>query len=131
MTDNSEIIITEFAILPCSEIVYRALMKKKWINEDTGRIRPDAFFLRKHREETGLSVNIAAVCTPEDCAERFKCKAVASLHIGNVRNLGLDIVQDNFNHANITGLPYREDDLAEAERLAGLLAKQSRIIRVQ
>ena len=59
MTDNSEIIITEFAILPCSEIVYRALMKKKWIDEDTGRIRPDAFFLRKHREETGLSVKSA------------------------------------------------------------------------
>jgi hypothetical protein len=27
-------------------------------------------------------------------------------------------------------LPYREDDLAEAVRLASLLAKQSRIIRI-
>ena len=130
MTDNSEIIITEFAPLPCNEIVYRALMNKKWINEDTGQIRPSAFFLRKHRGETGLSVNISTVCSPEDCAERFRCKAVASLHVGSVRNLGLDIVQDMPTHANITGLPYREDNLAEAERLAGLLAKQSRIIRI-
>jgi hypothetical protein len=130
MTENSEIIITEFAPLPCNEIVYRALMNKKWLNEDTGKIRPGAFFLRKHRAETGLSVNISAVCSPEDCAKRFRCKAIASLHVGSVRDLGLDVVQDGFNHANITGLPYQEDNLAEAERLAGLLAKQSRVIRI-
>ena len=130
MTENSEIIITEFASLPCNEIVYRALMNKKWLNEDTGKIRPGAFFLRKHRAETGLSVNISAVCSPEDCAKRFRCKAIASLHVGSVRDLGLDVVQDGFNHANITGLPYHEDNLAEAERLAGLLAKQSRVIRI-
>jgi hypothetical protein len=40
----------------------------------------------------------------------------------------LDVEQDSVNHANITGLPNREDDLAQAERLAGLLARQSQII---
>lgn len=86
--------------------------------------------MRKEKEEKGLSVNIAAVCSPQECANRFsKCNAVISLHVGTVRDLGLDVVQDKQNHANITGIPYREDDLAEAERLASLLAKQSRIIR--
>ncbi len=130
MTENSEIIITKFAPLSCNEIVYRALMKKNWMSEDTGQVRPGAFFLRKHRAETGLSVNISTVCSPQDCAERFRCKAVASLHVGRIRDLGLDVVQDKPDHANIIGLPYREDNLAEAERLAGLLAKQSRIIRI-
>jgi hypothetical protein len=36
--------------------------------------------------------------------------------------------QDSDNHANIVGLPYREDDLALAERLAGLLPKCSYIV---
>lgn len=31
-------------------------------------------------------------------------------------------------HANVVGLPYREDDLAEAERLAGLLARRSYLV---
>jgi hypothetical protein len=130
MTDSSERITSEFASLPCTAIVYRAIMKKKWISEDIGQVLKEAFFLRKARSETGVSVNIATVCSPQDCADKFKCNAVASLHVGHVRDLDLDIIQDKINHAKITGLPYREDDLAEAERLAGLLAKQARIIRV-
>jgi hypothetical protein len=132
MTDRSEEaekVVAEFAPLPCNAIVYRALKKRKWINEDTGQILPDAFLLRK--DEVGISVNIATVCSPQECASRFnRCNAVASLHVGRVRDLGLDIIQNKPNHAYITGLP-QEDDLAEAERLAGLLAKKSRIIRIE
>ncbi|MCC5637594.1 hypothetical protein LC593_17460 [Nostoc sp. CHAB 5844] len=40
--------------------------------------------------------------------------------------VGVDVEQDSANHANIVGLPDREDDLVLAERLAGLLAKRSR-----
>jgi hypothetical protein len=45
-----------------------------------------------------------------------------------VRQIGLDVQQDSVNHANLLGLPYREDRLAEAERLAGLLAKQAQVV---
>lgn len=45
-----------------------------------------------------------------------------------MREVGLDVEQDSVNHANVVGLPYREDDLAEAERLAGSLARQSQIV---
>ena len=130
MTEYGEELESKFAPLPSDAVVYRAISKKRWVNTDTGEILPDAFFLRKDKGETGISVNIATVCSPEDCAARFKCKFVASLQIGTVRDLGLDIVQDNYNHANITGLPYGEDDLAEAVRLASLLAKQSTTIRI-
>ncbi len=126
MTEHSE----KFVPLSSDAIVYRALIKKKWVNEDTGEILPDAFFLRKERGETGISVNIANVCSPEDCAARFKCKFVASLQVKIVRDLGLDVVQDKPNHANINGLPYQDDDLAEALRLASLLAKHSKIIPI-
>jgi hypothetical protein len=107
MTDIREIISEQFASLPCDAIVYRALIKRRWINEDTGEILPDAFFLRKEKGEKGVSVNIAAVCSPQECASRFsKCNAVISLHVGSVRDLGLDIVQDKPTHANITELPF-------------------------
>lgn len=38
------------------------------------------------------------------------------------------ILQPSQAAANIMGLPYKEDDLAQAERLAGLLAKKSQIV---
>jgi hypothetical protein len=113
--------------LPDNATVYRALLRKQWIDEDTGRVKADAYFLRVN--ERGLSVNLASVCSPKQCAELFrKCYGVASLELKGVREVGLDVEQDSVNHANIVGLPYREDDLAEAERLAGLLARQSQIV---
>jgi hypothetical protein len=41
---------------------------------------------------------------------------------------GVDVEQDSETHANVVSLPHREDDLAEAERLAGLLAKKSHLV---
>ncbi len=118
----------EFEPLLDSAVVYRALLRKQWIDEDTGRVKPQAFFLRKNRNEQGLSVNIASVCSPEQCATKFtNCYGVASLYVGRVRDLGLDVVPDSPSHANIIGLPYREDEPDTAVRLALLLAKQSRI----
>jgi hypothetical protein len=116
--------MSQFGVLAVDAIVYRSLLRKQWIDEDTGRVKADAYFLRPG--EPGLSVNLASVCAPEDCARFFrKCYGVASLEVGDVREIGLDVAQDAVNHANIVGLPHRDEDLARAERLAGLLAKRS------
>lgn len=129
MTEYTVISAAEYESLPCKSVVYRAL-RKRWVDEDTGKIKADAFFLRPN--ESGISVNIAETCSPQESAKSLnKCSAIASLHVGRVRQLGLDVVQDSRTHANLTGLPYQDDNLAEAERLAGLLAKQSRLIRVK
>lgn len=117
--------------LPCSTIVYRVLLKKRWINQDTGTVEAGAYFLREKEKERGLSVNIEGRCSPQQCADKFdKCFGVASLHVGRIRDLdlGLDVIAGETDHALITGLPYQNDNLAEAERIAGLLAKQSRIV---
>jgi hypothetical protein len=117
----------QFESLPDDAIVYRSMLRKQWIDEDTGRVKADAYFLRA--DELGLSVNLATKCSPQQCAEMFrKCYGVASLQVGDVREIGLDVEQDAVNHANIVGLPCREDDLAEAERFAGLLAKRSYLV---
>lgn len=119
--------VNQFEPLSEDAIVYRAILRKQWIDEDTGRVKADAYFLRAN--EYGLSVNLASACSPKQCAGLFrKCYGVASLEVGRVREIGLDAEQDSTNHANIIRLPYREDNLAEAERLAGLLAKRSRIV---
>jgi hypothetical protein len=116
-----------FEPLPKDAIVYRSLLRKQWINEDTGQVKADAYFLRAN--EPGLSVNLASMCSPKQCAEMFrKCYGVAGLQVGDVREIGLNVEQDSVTHANVVGLPHREDDLAEAERLAGLLAKRSQLV---
>ncbi len=87
-----------------------------------------AYLLREN--EGGLSVNLASPqCLPEDCAAKFRnCYGVASLKVGDIRQLGLDVVLDSRTHGIIIGLPYREDNPFLAERLAYLLVKYSFIV---
>ena len=109
MTAESTGKASVFEKLADDAIVYRALLRKQWIDEETEIVTSDAFFLRKSKNEQGLSVNIASVCSPEQCAARFQnCYGVASLIVGHIRELGLDVVRDSLSHANIVGLPYRE-----------------------
>ena len=54
-----------------SAIVYRALLRKQWFDAENQEITPDAFYLRKKKNEVGLSVNIASTCSPEQCAVKF------------------------------------------------------------
>lgn len=120
---------SEFEPLPDSAIVYRALLRKQWVDEDTKKVSLDAYYLRKKKNETGLSVRIASVCSPEECAAKFRnCYGVASIEVGPIRELGLDVVPDSPSHAQIVGLTYREDNRSRADRLAELLANLSRIV---
>lgn len=132
--------------LECEAIVWRLVRKKAWIDKDTidadiKVILPDAYVRRKDVDMDGLSVGIEAVCTLQEFKSSLnKVHGVVSLHVGCVRDLGLDVVPDDPHlvaeqgrkydpcHANIVNIPYVEDDPKEAERLAGLLARQSRWI---
>ena len=88
--------MSQFEPLPEDAIVYRSLLRKQWIDEDTGRVKADAYFLRVN--EPGLSVNLASECTPQQCANLFrKCYGVASLEVKDVRETGLEIEQDSKN----------------------------------
>ncbi|MEG4303152.1 hypothetical protein [Microcoleus sp. D3_18a_C4] len=119
----------EFEPLPKRAIVYRALLRKPWINEDTGLVESEAYYLRKNKNEQGISVNIASVCSPEECAARFRtCYGVARLEVGGIRELGLDVIPDAISHAEIADPPYAEDDPEMADLLADLLAQQSQIV---
>jgi hypothetical protein len=62
--------------LPCNAIVYRVLLKKRWINEDTQRVDAGAYFLREKEKDRGLSVNIAASCSPQQSRRSHKSVVV-------------------------------------------------------
>ena len=114
-----------------SDIVYRAL-RKSWLIPDIWELTPDAFFLRE--KEKGLSTNIPAYCTKEQCINNLRnSNALVILNVGLIRKLGegldlvLNVCQDGYNHASIKGLPCKEDDEELATKIAEELIKQSNI----
>ncbi len=124
--------------LPCHTIVYRAIRSsRKWIDQDTKELLPFAFHRRK--DEKGLSVLVSPhVPNEEECcrlAPLNKCHGVDSLHVGWVRDLGLDVEQDTPTHADIIGMPVYTDgdgdspENIEADRIATRLASISRTER--
>jgi hypothetical protein len=113
--------------LPCSAIVYRAMARRGWIDSVQHEILAAAFMRREPpQDELGLSVDIES---PASCRTRLrKCYGVVSLHVGRVRYVDLDVIPDEPPHANIVGLPRGSEDRAKAEKLAGELVKQARIV---
>lgn len=113
--------------LPCQAIIFRAMARKNWIDPASRRVLPAAFFRRPvPKDDDGLSVDIAS---PGSCASALRdCFGVASLHVGRVRELGLDVMVDESPHANIIGLPRSTEDQAKAEWFASQLARQARYV---
>ena len=116
----------EFPPLGCSAIVYRALLRSSLIDKITGRISAGAF-MRRAKDVDGLSVYVSANYSKRQIVLDFDpCHGIVSLHVGRIRDIGLDVQCDSLVHANIIGLP-TEDNLLMAERFAGLLARQARL----
>jgi hypothetical protein len=112
----------QLPVLECTAVVYRVLAAAKWLES-----LPDAFLIRADEKQSGLSV--CYNCTIAEARNSLKKSyGAATLHVGKVRTLHLDVVPDEPTHANIVGLPYKEDNPTEAERFASLLAKQARIV---
>jgi len=129
MPDRGAKEATSLPVLPCTSIVYLAILRRAWINQDTGRIQSGAF-IRRPSDVDGLSISIAAACSPEQCMAQFRaCFGLATLHVGRMRDLGLNVIADAPDHACITGLPVQDHDPLHAERLARLLASQARLLQ--
>jgi hypothetical protein len=103
------------------------MARRKWIDPETQQVLPAAFIRRPEpKDEDGLSVDIES---PISCAASLRdCFGVASLHVGRIRGLGLDVEVDSPPHANIVGVPREMEDVERMEWLASQLAKQSRLV---
>ena len=122
-------------LLPCEEIVLRALLKKQWFHEDTKRIKADAFIRDPKRDPDGLSVNIKSRTDIFEWLGTFSRSFGAdTLHTGRIRNIDKDLevgqttedAQANSAHATIFGLPFTDDDPDRAESIASRLVEISR-----
>ncbi len=123
--------------LACQEIILRALLKRGWFDEDTQRIKADAFILDRNKDQDGLSVNILSQTTVDQWLSSFNRSFGAdSLHAGSIRDIDkrLDVGQSREDaltqpeHAVILGLPFPDDDPELAESLASRLAEISRML---
>ncbi len=124
MIEQSSESASEVEKLPDITIVYRVL-RKGWIDKDRSIVKADAYYLRKRISEQGISVNFSI----QQSLSVFKnCEGVASLTVGDIRSLDLDIVHDSSSHGSIIRLPYREDDRPRADEFALLLARLSIIV---
>jgi len=56
-----------------------------------------------------------------------KCE-VASLHVGRIRELQLEVIVDAYPHGEIAGVPLATDNPTEANRIAFALARQTRFV---
>jgi hypothetical protein len=100
--------------------VYRALTRGGDINKLTGEATPDGFIRRPKGDEDGLSVSFT------DEVE-VSHKGLVTLTVGQIRAFeGLDVIQDEPNHACIVGLPLKTESIenaGKAEYLGGELAR--------
>jgi hypothetical protein len=134
----------------CNLIVYRAMLKKRFVDhtKTPPEIQPAAYFLRKN--EAHLSVGVGS---PNAAIKHFPTSnfGTASLHVGCIRQIeskpeesaNLDVIPDeptqekpapDPEHGNIVNVPPYVDasseDILRAERIAGILAKQSRFVPI-
>jgi hypothetical protein len=116
--------------LACEQIVFRALTRRGWVDPMSKRILPAAFFRRPSpKDDDGLSVDTKSA---ESSISQFNtCFGAASLHVGRIRNLNLDVLPDSADHANIVGVPRQAEDAAQAEWFASQLAKQARFVEIR
>jgi hypothetical protein len=115
--------------LSCSAVVFRGMRSSAWRDKQTNSVKPEAFLRRPSPSDQG-GLSVSAIGAEHACSHLNKHYGACSLLVGRVRDLGLDVLPDEDGHANITGVPYKEDDLAGAERLAGALAKLARYVPV-
>ncbi|XZO04495.1 MAG: hypothetical protein ACM65L_12625 [Microcoleus sp.] len=124
MIEQSSGSASEFEELPDNIVVYRTL-RKGWINGDRLIVKSDAYYLRQRIKEQGISVNFSI---EQSLSALKNCEGVASLNVGDIRELGLNVVRDSLSHGSIIGLPYREENRPKADELAIFLARKSQIV---
>jgi hypothetical protein len=131
--------------LDCSEVVIRAILSRKWIDEQSGLVDPAAFIPRIEKSglpEAGISVSRLNLTTVQKALSGFKKTfGAATLHTGTIRDAlpGVDVIAEPLDavgqfeakpeHALIINLPNQNLECAEAERAATILSRQARLRR--
>ncbi len=95
-----------------TEMVYRGARNSSCFNKED-RTFTSELFLRRANEQT-LSVFIASLCNIDHVNEHIKCKAIATITVGEIRDVGISgdhplavqcLDPDDESHAQIVGMP--------------------------
>lgn len=109
------------------EVVYIAIRNPNFMNVVTGKIAPNAFYMRERDFEGppphGLSVTVLDYCpTIEEIKEitglKSKVCGVDIVSVGAVRAVGLEVVRASETKALIVDMPYpaNDEDYQTAEK---------------
>jgi hypothetical protein len=86
-----------------------------------------AFFLRNDERVDGLSVRFR--CSYPTCRADFHPSyGVLALTVQSVLSLTLTVIPDAIDHANIQGLPHKDDEPSQATYFARRLSEASRLV---
>ena len=114
--------------LPNDTVLYRAITKKTWIDIDTQEIDEEAFLLRFKPTTGKYEENLSAAVLPEHCYQNLsKCFGIISFTVENVRQLGLDAIQDKPTHVSIINIPNIDTDKKKALDIAAKLARKAKL----
>ena len=109
-------------------ILYRAILRKDWINSDTKEINAEAFKRGWKKSKNDYEENLSAALMPEDTYNRLnKCFGVICFKVADLRELGLDAIQDEPDHVNIVNVPHPETEEKKAIDIARKLANKAEL----
>lgn len=109
-------------------VLYRAITYKRWIDPDNKKIDAAAFILRFIEKQGDYEKALSAALKPEQAYSRLsKCFGIICFTVGDVRELGLDAIQDKIDHVSIINAPHPEKNEKEAIDIAGKLARKARL----
>jgi hypothetical protein len=126
MDENPQAPPAEFQ---CSDILFRALPVYYLVRED-GTHHPKVF-IRRENHPAGLSLFTTIRGCKENPDFQNPIFGVRSVHVGRLRDNGLEVFPTSDTHANIryrdgTNLPLRREDEIRAKNMADLLMELSR-----
>jgi hypothetical protein len=110
---------------PCNTILFRAVPYDNLLRKD-GTHKDAVFFRRNTTDPNGLSITT----TISACKAQFDLPifGVRSLHVGRLRNHGLEVFPSSATHANIRYVPTRSEDEIAARDMAAALIAMSRSV---
>jgi hypothetical protein len=110
--------------------LYRAIRRKEWFDpEDGKRVKAEAF-MRRPKDQDGLSVFDSQRINQKDCIEaNLSCHGVATLHVGTLRDHGLSIIRDPSDPKKIliTDMPFENSNDEAQDTLLDAVAASARI----
>jgi hypothetical protein len=109
-------------------ILYRAISRKDWIDPDTKEIDSKAFIRVFKKTIDDIEENLSAALTSEDSYNGLnKCFGVIRFKVADLRDLGLDAIQDEPDHVSIINVPHPEKEEKKAIDISGKLASKAEL----